>query len=62
MRGFLQIMLVLAILLLALGASFLVLDVVSLGEFRTILQKSLIVLAIFTGAGLVASLLTKPNQ
>lgn len=62
MRGFLQIMLVLATVLLALGASFLVLDIVSLGEFRTILQKSLIVLAILTGAGLVVSLLTKPNQ
>lgn len=62
MRNFFQVMLILAVLLITLGTAFLVLDVVSLGEFRDTMQKALLVLAVFTGAGVVISFLIQPKQ
>ncbi len=62
MRNFFQVMLILAVLLIALGTTFLVLDVVSLGEFRDTIQKALLVLAVFTGAGVVVSFLIRSRQ
>lgn len=62
MHKFFQIILVFAVLLLAIGTIFLILDIVSLGEFQETIQKMLLVLAVFTGAGIALSFLIRPKQ
>lgn len=62
MRNLFQIMLILAVLILAVGTTFLILDIVSLGEFRETLQKALLVLAVFAVAGIAMSFLIRPKQ
>lgn len=62
MRNLFQIMLILVVLLLAVGTTFLILDIVSLGEFRETIQKALLVLAVFAVAGIAMSFLIRPKQ
>lgn len=58
MSGFIKSSLIIAIILLAIGASLLILDIVSSMEVRDILQKTFLVLGVFVVAGWIISLLS----
>ena len=62
MRKFFQIMLILVVLLLAVGTTFFILDIVSLGEFREMLRKALLILAVFTVVGIAMNFLIRSRQ